>query len=230
MISLKFVFWMLVGFTALIGLLRGAMKELLVLFAAIAALMFILVTNKFATFNSFDDIRTQPTPVQVQPGDTCESIAQANNVPLDDFLKVNNLPLIQCNLTPGQPVNIPDDTFQFYYYTFIILISAFAGYETPRIKFFQAGSRRENVLHAIFGGIVGGVNGYMIFGSILYYLRESGYEYFYPLLSAPTPDSTIASVAAFTLPDLPPEIFLFQDPMIYVAILIVVFVLLAIYV
>jgi hypothetical protein len=50
MVSLEFVFWLFVGLGALIGMLRGWAKELLVTFSVILAIFIILVLERYVGF------------------------------------------------------------------------------------------------------------------------------------------------------------------------------------
>jgi len=50
MVSLSFVFWLFVGLGALVGMLRGWAKELLVAFSVILAIFIILVLERYVGF------------------------------------------------------------------------------------------------------------------------------------------------------------------------------------
>ena len=234
MISINFVFWVFVAFTAVIGLLRGWAKETLVSISAIFAIYLIVISEGYLTgYLTLIDIKpVKDVPVQV--GDTCEKIADDNNVPLDDFIELNARYIqnfeADCfrGLTSNPSitmVKIPVDTARFYISSTIILLSAFIGYQTPLLKPFQSAARRENVRDAVLGGILGGWNGYLIFGSIWWFLQDAGYEYFYPTLSRPL----IADTAANIMARMPPE-FLMQQPLIYFVIAFFVVLVLAIFI
>ena len=67
---------------------------------------------------------------------------------------------------------------------------------------------------AVLGGIFGGVNGYLVWGSIWWFLNDAGYENFEPVLTSPLASSKIADTAADLLARMPPE-HLMQAPLIY---------------
>ena len=234
MISINFVFWVFVAFTAVIGLLRGWAKETLVSISAIFAIYLIVISEGYIDqYLTLTDIRPEKD-VMVQAGDTCEKIAQDNSVPLDDFIEINakfyqNFEADCFRGLTSNPsitvVKIPIDTTRFYVSSTIILLSAFIGYQTPLLKPFQSAVRRENVRDSVLGAILGGWNGYLIFGSIWWFLQDAGYEYFQPTLSSPP----IAETAATLMSRMPPE-FLMQQPLIYFVIAFFIVLVLAIFI
>ena len=59
----------------------------------------------------------------------------------------------------------------------ILLLLAFFGYETPRIAFLKRGAIREKVQDSILGFVIGGFNGYLIIGSLWFFLHQAGYPF-----------------------------------------------------
>ena len=128
MVSISFVFWIFVVLGALIGILRGWAKELLVTFSIVLAIFIITVLETYIGFMS-------------------------------EFY------------TQGGPKTI------FWTRTLIILLLAFFGYQTPNIKLFSKGAVREKLQDSLLGFVLGGVNGYLIIGSIWAYMDGAGYPF-----------------------------------------------------
>jgi len=83
----------------------------------------------------------------------------------------------------------------FYIQAAIILIVTFFAYQTPPERFAKlrrSRGARDLLQTRLLGVLTGGFNGYMVFGSLWYYLHEKGY----PLTSIlpPAPDSASAGM------------------------------------
>ena len=128
MISILVVFWIFVILGAIIGLLRGWAKELLVTVSVVLA---IFIINVMETY----------------------------------------IPFLLSFYEQGGPQTI------FGTRAAIILLMAFFGYETPRLKFLAVGAVREKLQDSLLGFVTGAVNGYLILGSIWYYLDAAGYPF-----------------------------------------------------
>jgi len=65
----------------------------------------------------------------------------------------------------------------FYFQAFVILTVTFFAYQTPPGRFVVSGGRRarDRLQSQLLGGLAGGFNGYMVFGTLWYYLDEKGY-------------------------------------------------------
>jgi len=59
--------------------------------------------------------------------------------------------------------------------TVIIILLAFFGYETPHIRALQPKVARERLQDTILGVILGGLNGYLLIGSLWFFLHEAQY-------------------------------------------------------
>lgn len=169
MISLSFVFYLFVIVTAVIGLMRGWAKELLVVFSAILALFIISIFQNYI--------------------------------------------LIYQNLTA-------DPVTKFWTRSLIMLALAFFGYQTPNIKIFEAAARREKVRDGILGAGVGALNGYLVAGSIWYFLYEARYENFPNILQPLVQDSPLAIRTAELMTKMPPGFFLENPQNVGIAIAI----------
>ncbi len=77
----------------------------------------------------------------------------------------------------SQSFAVPGSVAQFWLRTAIIAILAFFGYQTPNLPMLgQQRFVRERVQDSLLGIVLGGVNGYLIVGSIWFFLSESGYK------------------------------------------------------
>jgi len=166
MMSLVYVLWMYVVLFAVIGMLRGWAKELLVAFSVIVALTLNHVLRKY-------------------------------------------VPMVQ---------QLSDDSVSLFWVLSLVLIAlVFFGYQTVAlIPHLQSKATRERLQDALFGIIVGGINGYLISGSVLFYLAQTNYEALPNAVLAPTQDAAgaLQSLMAY----LPPH--LLGEPAIYFAVIL----------
>jgi hypothetical protein len=213
-----FIFYVFVGLAAVIGAVRGWAKEILVLISALLALFIIFVFESYVGI--YHDV-VYPVPAKhvVSAGDTCEYVAEVLGTTIPRMLEANNLPVVEgeCTLPVGKEMTYHPKTNRFWASTGIILVLAFFGYQTPAMKIFQAGARREKVRDALLGGVVGATNGYLIFGSIWWFLEKAGYENFSKVMVAPQIGSDLAETAASLLARMPP-IYLLNAPVIFITI------------
>jgi uncharacterized membrane protein required for colicin V production len=93
----------------------------------------------------------------------------------------------------------------FWVRTIIVVLLAFFGYQTPNIRAL-AGARfaRERIQDTLLGFVIGAINGYLIVGSLWWYLNAAGYP-FAKYISAPSPGTDLGDAAAQIINLLPPE-------------------------
>lgn len=105
----------------------------------------------------------------------------------------------------------PNGSTEFWARTILLLFLVFFGYQTPNIAR-MAASRfaRERLADSLLGFFLGAINGYLIAGTLWWFLTDSGYP-FPQVITAPTPTPDIMVY-------LPPE--LLGIPTIYFAIAI----------
>jgi hypothetical protein len=108
------------------------------------------------------------------------------------------------------------DSTRFWIKTAVIGVLVFFGYQTPNLTAL-AGPRfaRERVQDTLLGLILGAVNGYLIVGSIWYYMDAAGYPltpYFIP----PDPATELGQAAINLVKRMPPAYLL--PPWIYFAV------------
>lgn len=84
-------------------------------------------------------------------------------------------------------------------------IIAFLGYQTPNLPVFMQSQqfKRGQMQDVILGFLVGGLNGFMIFGSIWYFMHQGGYPFSYVL--PPIAGTQAGEAAMQIIPLLPPH-------------------------
>jgi uncharacterized membrane protein required for colicin V production len=89
----------------------------------------------------------------------------------------------------------------FWFRAAIIIVLVFFGYQTPNITRLAGSNRfaRERLQDSLLGLFLGAVNGYMVVGTMWYFMHVAQYP-FPNIISAPTPDSAAATLIAFLPP------------------------------
>lgn len=85
----------------------------------------------------------------------------------------------------------------------LLLMLAFFGYQTPKIQALQPKLARERVEEMLLGLIMGLLNGYLIVGSLWFYLHQAGYGI--TSLVVP-PDGPLAEQVTALMAYMPPEL------------------------
>ncbi|MBE2192781.1 MAG: CvpA family protein [Anaerolinea sp.] len=107
----------------------------------------------------------------------------------------------------------------FFVYTGILVLVTFFAYQTPTFASRLSdgrmwGSGRMGLQERLLGLIIGGVNGYLLFGSIWYYLDRTGYP-FAPFIYAPAPETMSAAMVQGL-----PLIFLVQNNLLTILVVV----------
>jgi len=112
---------------------------------------------------------------------------------------------------------------QFWFRTIIMLVLVIFGYETPSIQRI-AGPRfkRDNFRDSALGFILGGFNGYIIIGTLWAFLHDAGYPYDVVV-------GELSQDALEMISRLPPN-WLLQIPHILIAVILVFFFIIAVFV
>lgn len=103
----------------------------------------------------------------------------------------------------------------FWVRAVVVAILVFFGYETPSLRAL-AGPRfaRERFQDVLLGMVLGAVNGYMVFGTLWYYMHDAGYPF--PYFTRPGEGTPLAGAALEEfISRLPPA--LLDPPWIYFA-------------
>ncbi len=103
--------------------------------------------------------------------------------------------------------------------TAILAGLAFFGYQTPRFPKFAESERfmRNHLQDALLGIVFGALNGFLIFGSIWFFLHSSGYPLSY--VQPPLADTDAGEAALGWIKFLPPN-WLMTSPAVYFAVVI----------
>jgi len=165
MMSIIYVFWMYVVLFAIIGAMRGWVKELMVVFSVVLALTTNHVLKKY-------------------------------------------IPIVS---------SLPDNgTSLFWIRTMVLVTLVFFGYQTViSIQRLAARATRERLQDTLFGIFIGAINGYLIAGTILFYLNQANYPF--PEVVSPPTGNVLDSVNIM-MNWMPPH--LLGEPGIYFAVLI----------
>jgi hypothetical protein len=101
--------------------------------------------------------------------------------------------------------------------TILLGVLVYFGYQTVvSIPHLASRAARERLQDTLFGVIVGGLNGYFVAGSVLYYMHIADYP-FEQIVSKPTDPSLLQTVNQMML-YMPPQ--LLGEPGIYFAIIL----------
>ena len=118
------------------------------------------------------------------------------------------------------PILSPDSSIsqssRFWIQAGIISLLAFFGYQTPNLMAL-AGPRfaRDRIQDILLGLIIGALNGYLIVGSIWFYMAEAGYP-FEPYILPPDTNTALGQTAESLLNVMPPAFLV--PPWIYFAV------------
>ena len=124
--------------------------------------------------------------------------------------------------------DLPDDSSSLFWIQSIIVVAlVFFGYQTINIlPRFESKARRERLQDALFGFVLGGLNGFLVAGTLLFYYATAKYPYS-EIISQAT-DPTIAAAVETLLTYMPPR--LLGDPVIYFAPLVILVFIIVVYV
>lgn len=124
----------------------------------------------------------------------------------------------------GLPEN---DVSLFWVRTIILLVLVYFGYQTViSIPHLASKAARERLQDTLFGAFLGAINGYLVAGSILYYMHVAEYP-FERVISRPTDPALQQTVAQMML-YMPPQ--LLGEPGIYFAIILAFVFVLVVYI
>ena len=124
--------------------------------------------------------------------------------------------------------NLPEtDMSLFWVRTIILLVLVYFGYQTViSIPHLAAKGRTEKLQDTLFGAFLGALNGYLVAGSILYYIHIADYP-FQNVMSKPTDPAILQTVNQMML-YMPPQ--LLGEPGIYFAIILAFVFVLVVYI
>lgn len=124
--------------------------------------------------------------------------------------------------------NLPEtDASLFWVRTIILLVLVYFGYQTViSIQHLAARARSERLQDTLFGAFLGGLNGYLVAGSVLYYVHIADYS-FQNVIVKPTDPVLLEKINQMML-YMPPQ--LLGEPGIYFAIILAFVFVLVVYI
>lgn len=119
------------------------------------------------------------------------------------------------------------DPSLFWVRTIILLVLVYFGYQTVvSIPHLASRAAREKLQDTLFGAFIGAINGYLVSGSILYYVHIADYS-FQNVISKPTDPNLLQTVNQMML-YMPPQ--LLGEPGIYFAVILCMVFVLVVYI
>jgi len=103
---------------------------------------------------------------------------------------------------------------QFAIRSVLLILLAFFGYQTPHLRALQPKLARERLEELLLGLLMGGLNGYLLVGSLWFYLHQSGYPT--NLIIPPQEGTELALQIQELVEVLPPS--LLAIPQVYFAV------------
>jgi hypothetical protein len=114
----------------------------------------------------------------------------------------------------------------FWIRTLILIALVYFGYQTVSISRFASKAMRERLQDSLFGAVLGGLNGYLIAGTILFYNHVANYPY--RDIISPATDQVIVQAIDTMMRYMPPRFL--GEPGIYFAVIIILIFIIVVYI
>lgn len=124
-------------------------------------------------------------------------------------LLMRYVPVVKALPVDGTPI--------FWLRASIVITLVFFGYQSVGIPRFAAKATREKLQDSLLGFVLGAINGFLIFGSIWFFLSEAQYP-FSDWITPPVDGTPMGEAAKSIFPFLAPR--LLGEPTIYFAVII----------
>jgi len=137
-----------------------------------------------------------------------------------NFLLRKYIPIVQ---------TLPDASSSLFWVRALIVVGlVYFGYQTViSVQRLASKATRERLVDSLFGGVMGGLNGYLIAGTLLFYINEAAYP-FPNIISAPPAGSDLANSVAFMMQYMPPRWL--GEPTIYFAVILILIFIIVVYI
>jgi uncharacterized membrane protein required for colicin V production len=117
-------------------------------------------------------------------------------------------------------------TSVFWIRTIILIALVYFGYQTVSISRFASKAARERLQDALFGAVLGGLNGYLVAGTVLFYNHVANYPY--RDIMSPATDPLVAQAIETMMRYMPPRFL--GEPGIYFAVIIILIFIIVVYI
>lgn len=114
----------------------------------------------------------------------------------------------------------------FWIRVLILIALVYFGYQTVNISRFASKAARERLQDSLFGAVLGGINGYLVAGSILYYNHVANYPF--PKVISPAVDPAIIDAINRMMNYMPPRFL--GEPGIYFAVILILIFIIVVYI
>ena len=113
--------------------------------------------------------------------------------------------------------SLPEDSQAlFWIRTIILVVLVFFGYQTVALPHFAGKAVREKLQDSLLGFVLGAINGYLVIGTIWFYLNQANYPF--PSIEAPNQTTEMGRAALALIQLMPPR--LLGEPAIYFAVML----------
>ncbi len=109
-----------------------------------------------------------------------------------------------------------DSLILFWLRVIIVGLLVFFGYQTVSMPRFAGKAAREKLQDSLLGFMLGAINGYMVVGSIWFYIDQAGYPFSY--ITNPVEGTVMGDAAKALIPNLAPH--LLGEPAIYFVVML----------
>jgi ABC-type multidrug transport system permease subunit len=122
--------------------------------------------------------------------------------------------------------SIPKESSSLFWIRAMIVIGlVYFGYQTVvSVQRLAAKATRERLADSLFGAVMGGLNGYLIAGTLLFYLDQTHYTALENIITAPTPNTPLADSVLAMMQYMPPR-WLGEPTVYFVMIAILIFII-----
>jgi uncharacterized membrane protein required for colicin V production len=109
-----------------------------------------------------------------------------------------------------------DSEALFWIRSIVVIVLVFFGYQTVSIPRFAGKAAREKLQDSLLGFVLGAINGYLVVGTLWFYLHQANYPF--PYIEAPNGATDMGRAALNLIEAMPPR--LLGEPAIYFAVML----------
>jgi uncharacterized membrane protein required for colicin V production len=135
------------------------------------------------------------------------------------------VPLVKDLANPAVP-NMDIARSLFWIRVIVVIALVYFGYQTVALPRLASKAARERLQDALFGAVLGGVNGYLIAGTVLYYNHVAGYPF--TNIISPATDIAIIETINRMMAYMPPRFL--GEPGIYFAVILILIFIIVVYI